>query len=161
MHGSFNGGAADAQAKTGGPDDGATTPKVHVTFFHDFAAETCTTDELTLTDLCERVMNASAREKAKLPWLKLAKFGNKRSDKNSLRHDQNVLEITGCELDYDNEEIGFDNAVKAVKEMGIQALLHTSASHTPEKPRWRILAPTSMPCPPELRASWSPASTDA
>ena len=90
-------------------------------------------------------------EKDKLPWLKLAKFGNKRSDKNSLRHDLNVLEITGCELDYDIEEIGFDEAVKAVEAMGIHALLYTSASHTPDKPRWRILAPTSKPCQPDLR----------
>jgi hypothetical protein len=125
--------------------------KVHVTFFSDFAAKSYTTDSLTLSELQERIENASAREKSKLPWLKLAVFGNKCSEKRSLRHDANVVQITGIELDYDIEQVSFDDAVKAVEATGIHALLYTSASHTPEKPRWRILAPTSKPCAPELR----------
>lgn len=126
--------------------------KVHVTFFKDFAAKSYTTDTLTLFDLQARIQNASAREKDKLPWLKFAVFGSKRSDHGCLRNDQNVLEITGCEIDYDVEEVSFDDAVNAAKEMGIQGLLYTSASHSPEKPRWRLVAPTSKPCLPEMRA---------
>src|SRR5205085_3863438 len=118
----------------------------------DFAAKTLTTETLTLSDLCERVRNASARKKGKLPWLKLAVFGKKRTDKNSLRHDANVLEITGIELDCDDEKIGFDDAVNAVRAMGISALVYTSPSHSPDAPRWRIVAPTSKPCPNEMRA---------
>ncbi|MCK1439911.1 hypothetical protein [Bradyrhizobium sp. 15] len=132
-------------------DDGVVSAKVHVTFFRDYAATRCTTENLTLMELRERVLNAAAREKGKLPWLKLAKFGNKRSEKNSLRHDDNVLEVTGVELDYDVEQVSFDDAVKAVEATGIHALLYTSASHTPEKPRWRLIAPTSKPLPPEMR----------
>ena len=143
---------SDGFEATNDPHADATSPRVHVTFFSDFAAKRYTIDNLTLSELRERVMDASARKKDDLPWLKLAKFGNKRSDNNCLRNDQNVLEVTGCELDYDIEEVSFEDAVETVEEMGIHALLYTSASHTPEKPRWRILAPTSKPCQPDLRA---------
>jgi hypothetical protein len=133
-------------------DDGIGDPKVHITFFKDFKANTCTTDSVTLSELCERVLNASAREKGKLPWLKLAVFGKNRSDKASLRHDANVLEITGCELDYDGEQISFVDALTALKALRIHALIYTSPSHSPAKPRWRILAPTSKPCHARVRA---------
>lgn len=125
--------------------------KVHVTFFKDYAASTRTTENLTLIELRERVLNAAAREKGKLPWLKLAAFGNLRSVKGSLRHDSNVTEITGIELDYDDERIAFDDAFKAVTEMGISALVYTSPSHSPGAERWRILAPTSQALPPAAR----------
>lgn len=138
------------------PWENAPSPlaKVHVTFFKNFAAKSYTTDTLTLFDLEERIQNASAREKGKLPWLKCAVFGNKRSDKNSLRHDPNVLEITGIELDYDCEKITFADAVKAVAAMGISALVYTSPSHSPDAPRWRVVAPTSKPLPPDMRAKF-------
>ncbi|MCK1714213.1 MULTISPECIES: hypothetical protein [unclassified Bradyrhizobium] len=126
--------------------------KIHVTFFKDFAAKSYTTDNLTLVELQERVQLAARRKKTGLPWLKLAEFGNKRTDKGSLRHDANVLQITGIELDYDDEKIAFDDMVKVVEEMGISALPYTSPSHSPAAPHWRILAPTSKPLPPEMRA---------
>jgi len=152
MQGSFDAGAADAQAETGAPEDGTGDAAIHVTFFGDYAAKRYTTENLTLPQLQVRILEASARKKADLPWLKLAEFGKERSAKGSLRHDKNVVQITGCELDYDVEEISFDDAVKGVEQMGIEALLYTSASHTPEKPRWRILAPTSKACQPAVRA---------
>ena len=126
--------------------------KVHVTFFPDFAAKSYITDDLTLLDLRERVLNASARKKDNLPWLKLAIFGNKRSQKGSLRHDANVERITGIEIDYDIEQVAFANALTALNELQIGALLYTSPSHSSDKPRWRVLAPTSKPLAPELRA---------
>jgi hypothetical protein len=126
--------------------------KVHVTFFRDFAAKDYTTDNLTLLDLRERVLNASARKKDNLPWLKLATFGNNRSQKASLRHDANVQRITGIEIDYDIEEVPFANALTALNGLQIGALLYTSPSHSSDKPRWRVLAPTSKPLAPELRA---------
>ena len=127
--------------------------KIHVTFFENFAASKLTTESVTLEQLRERVLQASRRKKNDLPWLKLAVFGNKRTDKNSLRHDPNVLEITGIELDYDGEKsIAFDNALKVLGEMNIHALIYTSPSHTRDAPRYRIIAPTSKPLPPDRRA---------
>jgi hypothetical protein len=133
-------------------DDDIGDHKVHVTFFPDFAAKSYTTDNLTLVDLRERVLNASARKKDNLPWLKLAIFGNERSQKGSLRHDANVERITGIEIDYDIEQVAFANALTALNELQIGALLYTSPSHSSDKPRWRVLAPTSEPLTPELRA---------
>jgi hypothetical protein len=133
--------------------DDTAPARVHVTFFKNCKAERLSTDSLTLDELRERVLHASAREKSTLPWLKLAEFGNTRTAKGSLRHDANVKQVTGCEIDYDEEQISFDDAVKIIKEIGIHALLYTSASHTIAKPRWRILAPTSKPLQPEMRAT--------
>ena len=147
--------AHDPHPPSGEPiaaDDDIGDHKVHVTFFPDFAAKSYTTDNLTLLDLRERVLNASARKKDNLPWLKLAVFGNRRSDKNSLRHDANVERITGIEIDYDIEEVAFADALTALNELQIAALLYTSPSHSSDKPRWRVLAPTSEPLAPELRA---------
>lgn len=126
--------------------------KVHVTFFADFAAKKYTTDALSMMELSERVTDTAARKKGQLPWLKLATFGSKRTEKGSLRHDANVLEINGIELDYDDEKITFDEAVQLLCEMDICALIYTSPSHTRTAPRWRIVAPTSKPLPPDLRA---------
>jgi hypothetical protein len=46
----------------------------------------------------------------------------------------------------------FEEATKIVKAAGLTALLYTSPSHTEEKPRWRVLCPTSRDLPPEERA---------
>ena len=74
---------------------------VHITFFNDHAAQRYTTEHLTMPQLRELILQRSARKKGDLPWLKLAMFGNNRTGKGSLRHDHNVLQITGVELDYD------------------------------------------------------------
>lgn len=127
-------------------------PRFHVTFFRDVGAKRLTTDKLTLVDLRERVMNASAREKKQLPLLKLAEFGKAKTKEGSLRHNANVLQITGVELDYDGEQISFEDALAAFKEMGIHGLMYTSPSHSPAAPRYRIIAPASKGLPPALRA---------
>ncbi|UGA45663.1 DUF5906 domain-containing protein [Bradyrhizobium quebecense] len=125
--------------------------KYHVTFFKNAAAKTLTTEQLTLEELAERVRNASSRKKSKLPWLKMARFGSMPSDKGCLRHDGNVIEVSGGELDYDFEKIAFDAAVFAITELRICAVLYTSASHTPATPRWRVLTPYSKMQPPAMR----------
>lgn len=127
-------------------------PKVHVTFFRDAQAARLTTDSLTLYDLRERILNASAREKSKLPWLKLAVFGAKPTNKNSLRHDANVVAISGIEIDYDGDKIAFADVLDILTWLRIHSLIYTSPSHTADKPHWRILAPTTRNLPPAMRA---------
>jgi Primase C terminal 2 (PriCT-2) len=46
----------------------------------------------------------------------------------------------------------FEEATKIVEAARLSALLYTSPSHTEEKPRWRVLCPTSRDLPPEQRA---------
>jgi putative DNA primase/helicase len=73
---------------------------------------------------------APASEKRQSPWLKLARFGDERTEKGSLRHDQNVRALTGAEGDYDDEMFSMEFAVERLQEAGIRALLYTSASNT-------------------------------
>lgn len=124
----------------------------YVTYFKNHLATTLTTETLTLPDLASRMQNASAKTKAKLPWVKLAEFGKDKSDKGCLRIDQNVKAITGIEIDYDIEVVSFEAAVKAIRDLNIKAVLYTSSSHTLAAPRWRVLAVTSKAQPPEMRA---------
>ena len=104
----------------------------------------------------ERVIRAAtpAPEKDKLALLKLARFGDLRTEKRSLRHDANVLAVYGLEGDYDGEQLPMQHAAEALSAAGIEALLYTSPMHTPERPRWRVIVALSAPLeglPDQLR----------
>jgi hypothetical protein len=117
--------------------------KSYVTFFRSWAAKTLSTAELTLEELAERIQRADASAKDKLPWLKLARFGDKRTNKNSLRHDDNVISISGIEADYDGKKISIAEAEKIIRRARVRTLLYTSPSYTVAEPKWRLLLPTS------------------
>src|SRR5205085_9193492 len=59
------------------------------------------------------------------------------------RHDANVTSVSGLEADYDGGKVTVEEAVERVRSAGISTIVYTSPSHTPEKPKWRILAPLS------------------
>jgi predicted P-loop ATPase len=126
-------------------------PAFRLTFFKNFQAAEKHEEECTLPDLARRVRTVTALEKAQLPWLKLARFGQVRTDKNSLRHDANVLSITGVEADYDGEQIPVTQAVELMDKAGLLGMVYTSPSHTEDAPRWRVLCPTSAEMPPAER----------
>jgi hypothetical protein len=128
------------------------SPSVLVTFFRDRFASALKTKTMSLPELRDLIVTTNADKKDNLPWLKLAKFGDQRSADNSLRHDANVLAITGAEVDYDKKQIPFDDAVRVIKEAHLQALLYPSPGYTIEQPKWRILLPTSKELPPTERA---------
>jgi hypothetical protein len=125
--------------------------KIVVTFFDDWAARTKREEALDLGELTVRIREAHAPTKAQLPWLKLARFGDQRTSRGCLRHDGNVIAITGVELDYDAGVMPFDQAVEIVEKAGLHALIYTSPSYTVAHPRWRILCPLSCELPPERR----------
>lgn len=77
------------------------------------------------------------------PLIKLATFGDKTNARGALRHDGNVQGIYGIEGDYDGEQVMVAEAAARLRAAGVEAVIYTSASHTPEKPRWRVLAPLS------------------
>jgi hypothetical protein len=60
--------------------------------------------------------------------------------------------VTGCEADYDGELISFDEGKDILEKSGIEAIIYTSPSHLPDKPRWRILCRFSERLQPERRA---------
>jgi hypothetical protein len=122
-----------------------------VTFFRDFAASEKWERKTTLPDLANRISSKSAARKEDLPWLKLARFGEARSNRNSLRHDANVTAITGIEADYDGEAVGIEEATETIDKIGVLALLYTSPSHSEDAPRWRVLCPLSEQMPPIRR----------
>lgn len=126
-------------------------PAVRMTIFPNFEARTKREEELPISKLVERVTRANAPRKEGLPWLKLARFGDLRSKGDSLRHNPNVLAITGVEADYDGEVISFLQAVEILTQAALQAVVYTSPSHTEDTPRWRVLCPLSKEYPPHQR----------
>src|SRR6476661_4924846 len=88
---------------------------IRTTFFRNKNAATLTAGEMSLEELRDLILGTNAATKDKLPWLKLATFGDKRSEKGSLRHDANVVSVSGIEADYDDEEMPFEKATKIVE----------------------------------------------
>jgi hypothetical protein len=89
--------------------------------------------------------------KAACPWLKLGAYGDARTPNGSLRHNANLLCVTGLEGDYDGERVSIEEAAGLARAAGLSAFLYTSPSHRSEAPRWRVLAPLSREYPPEAR----------
>jgi hypothetical protein len=118
---------------------------MRVTYFPDRAARVATPADPAPIELAEQIARTSAATKDALPWVKCATFGDAKSDKGSLRHDGNVLAITGAEGDYDAEAVPFDDALAAVRGAGLFAILYTSPSATATRHRWRILVPFAAP----------------
>jgi hypothetical protein len=137
-------------------DASATAPadldKLYVTFFPDVSGSTFTTESIFIWDLRDRILTTAAASKEQLGLLKLATFGDKRSDGGSLRNNANVVEINGVEVDYDGGVVDYDTAATCLRRVRIHFLIYTSPSHTPAAPRWRVLAPTSRSLPPEERS---------
>ena len=129
------------------------THSVWVTFFTDTRAQACDGDEFTLPELAEGITAMTKASKAKLPLLKLARFGDKRSDKNCLRSNENVESVSGIEVEHDAGEIAFEAAVAIVRNAGLRALAYTSPSwQAGVKEKWRILLPLAQEHAPASRA---------
>ena len=122
-----------------------------VTFFADYAAAAKHEMVLDLDDLVRRIKTTTGPTKAGLPWLKLARFGEVRTAKGSLRHDGNMLSISGIEADYDDEAMSVDEAVQRLVAAGVLAIVYTSPSHSEDAPRWRVLCPLAQEYTPDER----------
>ena len=128
-----------------------TSSRLAVTFFTSVGASSKTQGFWSLDVLGRHIAATTGPRKEKLPWLKLATFGDKRTSEHSLRHDENVVAVTGVEADYDAEAMSFDDAVERVTKQGILCIVYTSPSHTEDHQRWRVLCPFSRPKTPEFR----------
>jgi putative DNA primase/helicase len=126
-------------------------PRFALTFFVNHAAHVKRQESLTTEALADLIRTTTARNKARLPLLKLAQFGNTRTEKGSLRHDRNVIACSGIEADYDGGEISFEDAIEILEKAGVEAIVYTSPSHTADRPRWRVLCPFSTELPPDRR----------
>src|SRR5215472_8421048 len=151
------------------PFDGASGGEIGVTLFADKLAREqsfCIFTPAELEELALLIRLERAATKDRLPLLKLAAFGGYPTDKDCLRYDANVVAIYGAEADYDgprhedDDWISLAEAVAILKTANIRALVYETATATPERPKWRVLAFASRPytgCPDELRvvrAAW-------
>lgn len=116
-----------------------------VSQFDTLHAQACKVIDLPWGDLA-RYLTAPPEYATKqdCPLLKLATFGDVPSPKGSLRHDANVTAIYGVEGDHDAETMSPEDAARRLQAAGVAAVVYTSASNAPGKPRWRALVPTSQ-----------------
>lgn len=123
---------------------------ITVTRFTRQSASSKKTLTLTLRELAEVIKEERAKYKGDLPWLKLALFGDIRTNKGSLRTNANMQAISGIELDYDDGDISPARARAILSDANVAAFIFTTPSHMqPGKGyRWRILCPTSRDLDP-------------
>ena len=122
------------------------------TIFSDLQSKTLNEYSWSWEEFCTKVENAKIYpSKADMPLIKMATFGDNKTAQNSLRNDDNVLEVYGVECDYDGGMITIDQAADALKKRGVKAVLYSTPTATIEKPKWRVMAPFSKPLEPEER----------
>jgi len=103
-------------------------------------------------DFCSFIENAPrVAAKADSPLVKLARFGLTPTAAGCYRHDANLLGISGIEADHDAGTMQPNEAAVVLERHLLKAAVTTTASHTQDKPRWRVFAPLSKEHPPEDR----------
>lgn len=122
-----------------------------VSMFADLKAERIESTRLSLRQIQVRLTATTAPAKAALPLIKLGTFGDARTESDCLRHDANLLSVSGVEGDYDAGAVSPQQAAERLRQAGIAALIYTTPSHTPEAPRWRVLAPLAREAAPAER----------
>ena len=126
-----------------GTVDARETWRFAVTFFPDWNATVKTEEWLNAYELIARIEATSAPTKKRLPWLKFATFGDVTTDKGCLRNDANVRLLSGILVDYDGEVVSLDDAADKIYDAGLDAIIYSSPSCTPTRPRYRVACPST------------------
>lgn len=85
-------------------------------------------------------------DKASQPLLKLGVFeGDSRGAGHSL------VSISGIEIDYDAGEVTPHSAANSLRQAGIECVVCSTFTGSPDCPKWRVFCPTSRELPAELR----------
>jgi KaiC/GvpD/RAD55 family RecA-like ATPase len=121
------------------------------TEFADRRGKTKAEFQASLRDIAEKIKRTTAPTKDQLPWFKGAEFGDQLSTRGSLRHNANMTAISAVELDYDNPGLSPIEAWGHLYDADLPGLIYTSPRHTEEKPKFRVVLPTSRPLPPAER----------
>ncbi|GIK49594.1 MAG: hypothetical protein BroJett013_22910 [Alphaproteobacteria bacterium] len=123
------------------------------TIFKDQFATTKIDHDETWEAICAGIANAPEfPDKGACPFISLAVYGETPNENGCLRHAENVLAVSGIEGDHDAGTVSLADAAQYAREAGLRACIYSSASHTPERPRWRILVPLSQERPLSERA---------
>lgn len=133
------------------PHSDALSRPLHVTVWKSMFPKEICGGKTSMRALVKAISERHARSKEELWWLKLARFGDKPNEKGYLRHNDNLIECEGLEADYDGKKMSFDEAVSIAEKGDLACLIYTSPSHTPDEPKWRILAPYSEALDPVQR----------
>jgi putative DNA primase/helicase len=142
----YNSGADESKPRSGNGVlvPGVSIPDIAVTFFSNLAATVKREEIAPFDELARLIRDITAPTKGALPLMVFARFGDKMTDQNCLRWDGNVAAISGILVDYDREEISIAEAVARLTEADVSAIVYSSPSHTPERPRWRVGCPLSQ-----------------
>jgi hypothetical protein len=125
---------------------------MRITFFRSIGDREATPSERAWDEIVARAREPRAYpSKHVMPLIKLAAFGSARSHRGFLRNEDNMLALSGVEGDYDAEQVSPEDAIAALGMAGVAALVYTTPSHTPERPRWRVLAPLAAEAEPAAR----------
>lgn len=125
---------------------------MQITVFADLSGRSATEYGTTFPGFCDWLRSLPEQlSKQCCPLVKLGSFGDQRTAADSVRHDANMLSIDGVECDYDDGHIAPDQALAILQATGLQAVVVTTPSHTPQTPRWRAYLPTSATLSPEER----------
>ncbi len=138
---------------------GGTNPgEITLTYWPNLSGTTKREQTLPWSEFPTFIRQAGHRAtKRECPLIKMGIYGDIRAESNepgklgSLRHNANVISISGIEGDYDAREISPAEALARLERHNLRALVVTTFSHTADNPRWRVLAPLSRPVPPEER----------
>ncbi|HEX3522725.1 MAG TPA: virulence-associated E family protein [Stellaceae bacterium] len=123
-------------------------PHFAVTIFPDTFAYGKTEQTLDKAALIALIRDEHAPGKELLRLLKLAQFGDLKTPRvknrgGSLRHDKNMIALTGIEGDYDGNHVGdkisFEQAQQILDDATVDYILYSSPSHRPDNPHWRVL----------------------
>ncbi len=131
----------------------STGPHLDYSIFTSVSSvKSCKCHSADWSELVAQVRDAKTySSKKQQPLIKLATFGDRRNEKGSIRHDGNVEQVYGLEADYDAGVVTTAEAALRLRQADICAVVYTSASHTANAPRWRVLAPLSAPVRPTER----------
>lgn len=133
-------------------------PLITYTLFPDVWPRTKTERADTPWDvLVANIRNAPTYiDKSHCPLISIGEYGDLMSAGKHpiLRHAGNIKRIFGIEIDYDGEQVPIEEAAALLQGANICAVLYTSPSHTPQRPRWRALMPLSEPAIPEKREEY-------
>lgn len=132
-------------------DESPLDKPILITRFRNLRGKSCKVVTKSLRQLAIDIKSTSAARKEKLPLIKLGRFGDVRTKRGSLRHDANLLAISGIEIDVDAGQLSPKLAAKRLEKAGIGGLVYSSPSHDPEHPKWRALCPCSAELPPAQR----------
>lgn len=119
---------------------------IKVSLFNDRSATAISVSEVDWDTLCAHFSRPPVvPDKAQALLFSLCEFGDKRTERGSLRSNDNVLRVYGACGDYDGETVQPERAVEALRSVGVRALVYTSPSHSKEAPRWRVVLPFDTP----------------